>query len=107
MEKKLYRVKVVLFVMAENEAEACMAATQARFDILECKARKAEYVVPEWDDAIPYNADDERTCAEILGYKPQTAHPETHLMKLPAYLETAMRVFEQDNRSSQPGQQAQ
>ena len=107
MEKKLYRVKVVLFVMAEDEADACMAATRAHFDIFECTARKAEYVVPEWDDAIPYNADDERTCAEIMGYKPQTAHPETRLMKLPAYVETAMRVFEQDNRSSQPGAQAQ
>jgi hypothetical protein len=106
MEKKLYRVKVVLFVMAEDQAEACMAATQARFDILECSARKAEYVAPEWDDAIPYNADDERTCAEILGYTPQTARPETRLMKLPAYVETAIRVFEHDNQSIQPGAQA-
>ena|ERR1035437_654085 len=105
MEKKLYRVKVVLFVMAEDEAGACVAATQARFDILECKARKAEYVVPEWDDAIPYNADDERTCAEILGYEPQTVRAETHLMKLPAYVETAIRVFDQDNQSIQPGAQ--
>ena len=105
MEKKLYRVKVVLFVMAENEAEACAAATRARFDIFECSARKAEYIDPEWNEAIPYNADDERTCAEIMSNKPQAARPETRLMKLPAYVETAMRVFDQDNRSSiQPGQ---
>jgi hypothetical protein len=106
MEKKLYRVKVELFVMAEDQAEACMAATHARFDIFECSARKAEYVSPEWDDAIPHNADDERTCAEILGYKPQIAHLETGLMKLPAYVETAIRVFEKDNQSIQPGAQA-
>jgi hypothetical protein len=105
MEKKLYRVKVVLFVMAGDESEACAAATRARFDIFECSARKAEYVAPEWNDAIPYNADDGRTCAEILGNKPQTALPETRLMKLPAYVETAMRIFDQDNRSIQPGQQ--
>jgi hypothetical protein len=106
MEKKLYRVKVVLFVMAEDEAEACAAATWTHFDIFECTARKAKNVAPEWNDAIPYNADDERTCAEILGNHPQTARPETRLMKLPAYVETAMRVFEQDNRLSiQPGQQ--
>ena len=105
MEKKLYRVKVELFVMAEDEADARIAATRAHFDILECSARKADYVSPEWDGAIPYNADDERTCAEILGYAPQTVHAETGLMKLPAYVETAIRVFEQDNQSIQPGQQ--
>ena len=105
MEKKLYRVKVVLLVMAEDEAEACAAATRARFDIFECTARKAEYIEPEWNEAIPYNADDERTCAEILGNKQQGALPETRLMKLPAYVETAMRVFEQDNLFIQPEQQ--
>jgi hypothetical protein len=105
MEKKLYRVKVVLFVMAGDEAEACAAATRARFDIFECTARKAEYVAPEWDEAIPYNADDERTCAEIMSNKPQTTHPETHLMKLPAYVEAAIRVFDYDNRSIQPAGQ--
>jgi hypothetical protein len=38
-----------------------------------------------------------------MSNKPQTARPETHLMKLPAYVEAAMRVFDQDNRSVQPG----
>ena len=55
MEKKLYRVKVVLYVMAENESEACVAATRARFDIFECAAKKAENVDSEWKDAVPYN----------------------------------------------------
>jgi hypothetical protein len=104
MEKKLYHVKVVLFVMAEDEAEAFAAATRARFDIFECAARKAEYIDPEWNDAIPYNGDDDRTCAEIMSNKPQTALPETRLMKLPAYVDAAMRVFEADNRSIQPGE---
>ncbi|MGD0752688.1 MAG: hypothetical protein ABSA23_14930 [Anaerolineales bacterium] len=40
-------MKVVLFVMAEDEAEACVAATRARFDTFECTSRKAEYVDPE------------------------------------------------------------
>jgi hypothetical protein len=101
MEKKLYRVKVVLFVMAEDEGEACAAATRARFDIFECAARKAEYVEPEWNDAIPYNADDERTCAEIMSDKLHIAQPETRLMKLPAYVEAAIRVFDQGNQSIQ------
>ena len=72
MEKKLYRVKVVLYVMAENESEACVAATQARFDIFECVARKAESIEPGWVDAIPYNSNDSRTCSEIL---PATRKP--------------------------------
>ena len=104
MEKKLYRVKVVLFVMAENESDACAAATRAHFDIFECAARKAENVDPEWMVAIPYNADDERTCAEILINNEPTARSETHIVKLPSYVEAGIRVFDSDNRA-QPGQQ--
>ena len=106
MEKKLYRVKVVLFVMAENESDACAAATQARFDIFECAAKKAENVDPEWKDGIPYNADDDRTCSEIMTNKPQTARPEVHSVKLPPYVEAGIRDFDIDNQSIQPGQQA-
>lgn len=42
-----------------------MATTQARFDIFECAAAKAEVVDPEWKEAIPYNAGDELTIGEI------------------------------------------
>lgn len=105
MEKKLYRVRVVLFVMAENESDACAAATRARFDIFECAARKAENVDPEWDDAILYNADDDRTCSEIMTNKQQTARPEARSVRLPPYVEAGIRVFDVDNRSIQPGQQ--
>ncbi len=66
MEKKLYRVKVTLYVMAENESDACVAATNAKFDIFECTARKADHLDPGWEDAIPYNSDDMRTCGEVL-----------------------------------------
>jgi hypothetical protein len=98
MEKKLYRVKVVLFVMAENESNACVAATQARFDIFGCAAKKAEFVNPGWGNAIPYNADDERTCSEIMTNVQQTAHPEARSEKLPTYVEAGIRAFEVDNR---------
>jgi hypothetical protein len=106
MEKKLYRVKVVLFVMAENESDACAAATQAPFDIFECTARKAESVDPEWKDAIPYNADDDRTCAEILPHVPHTARPRLHSVKLPSYVEAGIRAFDIEYQSIQPGQQS-
>ncbi len=66
MEKKLYCVRVTLYVMAENASGACVAATRAPFDIFECHARKADHVDVEWENAIPYNADDDRPCAEIL-----------------------------------------
>ncbi len=66
MDKKLYRVKVTLYVMAENESEARLAATNAKFDIFECTAKKAESLEQGWDSAIPYNADDDRTCVEVL-----------------------------------------
>lgn len=105
MEKKLYQVKIVLFVMAENESDACVAATRARFDIFECAAKKAEYVAPEWNDAIPYNADDDRSCAEIINNKPRISRPKDSSVKFPAYVEAGIRVFDSDNRSLQPGQQ--
>ncbi len=66
MDKKLYRVRVTLYVMAENESEARVAATNAKFDIFECTAKKAEYIDQGWENAIPYNADDERTCLEVF-----------------------------------------
>ncbi len=66
MEKKLYCVRVTLYVMAENASGASVAATRAPFDIFECHARKADHIDSEWESAIPYNADDDRTCGEIL-----------------------------------------
>ena len=105
MEKKLYRVRVVLFVMGENESDARVAATQAPFDIFECTARKTEKVTPEWKDAIPYNADDDRTCSEIMAPKQQAVHLEHRPAKLPTYLEAGIRAFDMDNQAIHAGQQ--
>lgn len=90
MEKKLYRVKVVLYVMAENESAACVAATRARFDIFECAARKADNVEQGWKDAIPYNADDDRTCGEILA----NHYPVSQPIKLPNYIKAGYQPFD-------------
>jgi hypothetical protein len=73
MDKKLFRVKVTLYVMGENESEARVAATNARFDIFECAAKKADHIDPGWSNSIPYNADDDRTCAEILMSQSQSS----------------------------------
>ena len=103
MGKKLHRVRVVLFVMAENESAACVAATRARFDIFECTARKAKNIDPEWKDAIPYNADDERTCSEIMTNTGQATHSQPYPVKLPQFAEETHRVFDAGKRSIQPG----
>ena len=66
MVMKLYPVKALLFIMAENELAACVAATQAHFDIFKCAARWAENVNLEWKHALPYHADDDHTCSEIM-----------------------------------------
>jgi len=66
MAKKLYRVDVVLYVMAETESIACTVATDAKFDVFGCVAEPVKFVEPAWQDAVPYNADDERTCSEIF-----------------------------------------
>jgi hypothetical protein len=67
MAKKLYRVDVCLYVMAEDESEACWAATASRFDVFECVAAEAETLEAGWAEAVPYNnSEDDRTCAEIL-----------------------------------------
>ena len=105
MEKELYRVKVVLFVMAENESAARVAATRARFDIFECVAKRAEKVDAEWNDAIPYNADDDRTCLEIMIEKSPAVLPKAYPAKLPAYLESSIKIFETENQSIQLYQQ--
>jgi hypothetical protein len=69
MAKKLFRVRVDLYVMAEDEVNARLAATRAKFDIFECTAREAEALLSGWENAIPYNSDDERTCSEIFAAK--------------------------------------
>jgi hypothetical protein len=66
LEKRLFRVEVGLYVMAQDEYEACWAATNAQFQVFECAAAEAKTVDPCWDDAVPYNADDDRTCSEIM-----------------------------------------
>jgi hypothetical protein len=104
MEKKLYRVKVTLYVMAENESEACVAATGAKFDIFECAARKAEYISPAWEDAIPYNSDDDRTCSEIMSNEKRTIRLETQPWKLPPYVKAGIRTFDIENQSFESSQ---
>jgi hypothetical protein len=83
MKQKLHRVEVVLYVMAEDESDACWVATHARFDVFECYAREAKAIDPGWEDAVPYNADDERTCSEIIKGKKQVIKPHLQSIRSP------------------------
>jgi hypothetical protein len=93
MEKRLFRVKVILYVLAENESEARVAATNAHFDIFECAARKATRLDPEWDEAIPYNSEDTRTCAEIFSSQQQVALPATFANVSPNQLRSRVKAY--------------
>ncbi len=93
MEKKLFRVKIVLYVMAENESEACVAATNARFDIFECTARKADHLDPGWDNAIPYNSADYRNCAEILADQRRVIYSSTPTLTDKERMQSLMQVL--------------
>jgi hypothetical protein len=85
MNKKLHRVEVVLYVLAEDEFDARWAATNARFDVFECTAQEAATIDPGWENAVPYNAEDDRTCAEIfMGSQQQTDHQENESTQLPS-----------------------
>jgi hypothetical protein len=81
--------------MAENESAARLAATQSHFDIFECAARKANFIDTAWNDSIPYNADDDRTCSEIMANNQPVAPREA---RQPAYAKTGLRAFDVDNR---------
>jgi hypothetical protein len=74
MKKNLYRVDVVLYIMAEDEDEACAAATEIKFDIFECSSSPARFIEPFWENSIPYNSDNNLTCKEILNGKNQVLH---------------------------------
>jgi hypothetical protein len=75
-KKKLYRVDVVLYVMAEDEFEACAAATSVKFDIFECCVERTRFLDPAWEEAIPYNSDNDLTCKEIIGGKNQVVYSD-------------------------------
>ncbi len=93
MEKQLFRVKIILYVMAENESEARVAATDARFDIFECTAKKADKLDRGWDEAIPYNSEDARTCAEIFSSQQKPIQPAIPPKVSPDRWEPKRRVY--------------
>ncbi len=64
--KKLYRVETSYYVMAENREDA--RTVRPRFlDLdLDVSIEEATSVDYSWRDAIPFEADGDKTCGEIL-----------------------------------------
>lgn len=63
--KKLYEVEKRYYVMAESVLEAASIIPN---DIIACttSAFETDSVDYRWEDAIPFNSDDDRTCSQIL-----------------------------------------
>ena len=66
--KKLYCVEITVMVMAENKEEAAEIASREALPE-SCEANEAFSVPSEWYGAIPFGADDEKTCAQILKHQ--------------------------------------
>jgi len=64
--KRLYEVEIRVYVMAENEQDALqIAARECQPE--EAEAEEAGSVDSLWWKSIPYGADDDKTCGEIMG----------------------------------------
>ena len=84
--KKLYQVEITVFVMADDKDEAAsIASVEAQPE--DCEVWEARSVQSEWWDAIPYGADDDMKCGEIL--KQQRAAQHGHEPDAASALEVA------------------
>ena len=65
---KLYEIEMTVYVMAKNKVEAHEAATGFDVDIPieDCEINEVDAVKLSWLDALPYGANDNKTCREIL-----------------------------------------
>jgi hypothetical protein len=48
--------------------------------VFECTAREADNLLPEWEDAVPYNSNDDRTCVQIFTKTKAGKHPASYLV---------------------------
>ncbi len=65
MNKKLYEIEARWYVMAEDEEEAQSIKPT---DIQACSVFAIDPIIidADWNNAIPFNSDDNRTCGQIL-----------------------------------------
>lgn len=64
--KKLFKVEIMVYVMAEDEYDAAMIATR-ECQPEEADVEEADNVDSRWWKAIPYGSTTDATCGEIIG----------------------------------------
>ena len=66
--KKLYEVKIRLYVMAEDEDEAIAVAFGPDADRWSCDVEFCEpgSFYAHWENSIPFNSDDEKTVGQVF-----------------------------------------
>lgn len=64
--KKLYKVERRFYVMAEDEVDAEIHTPNDTSLCTNDVEEVEDFVDNEWWDAVPFNSDDDRTCAQIL-----------------------------------------
>ncbi len=66
--KRLYRIDVTYYVMAESREEAQMVRPDFGIEeaLSDASIEETLSVSSSWRDAIPFGGDDDRTCGEIL-----------------------------------------
>lgn len=64
--KKLYEVTIGMMIMAEDEEDALFQARMADIGACNVEVVEAASILPGWSDAIPFGAEDDRICKELL-----------------------------------------
>ena len=65
--KKLYEVKILLYVVAENKDDAKYEAMKVYDpDTCDVEVTGAKTIDSRWVNAIPFGAEDDRKCKEYL-----------------------------------------
>ena len=73
--KKLYKVEMTVYVVAETNICAVEAALEYEVEIApdDCQSVEVKTVPKNWETAIPWGEEDDRTCAELLKAKDKEA----------------------------------
>jgi hypothetical protein len=72
MTKKLYEATITIYVMAENDIEAQIAATNMDEPFTSWDVMEVEQVEEKWMFLIPWGEDSDRCCFDIIEEMRQT-----------------------------------
>lgn len=83
MGEKLYRITITYFAVADSAMEAAQMVAIDRSAVTvdeETEITSVDEIDPEWLGAVPFGADDDRTCKQ---YFPEDDEPATSEAFLP------------------------